>query len=347
MSAQGLGAVPGRDAHGGGGAARGGRRRRSPLPPPPGILKKTVAEVERALRVNRRQGAADAGAAAANRKISEIAAAGDVSTDEAREINPLVPSTCWPRGADAQRRAHRVQPAAWWSLSPRSTSGRGMSFLDLIQEGNIGSSARSRSSTTARSFKFSTYAHVVDQAGHHPRHRRPGNGPSRIPVHMVETIKTAWSRSGPPVGAGAGPRATIEEIAEELDGPFQTEDERRQGRAAGGPRSSRSRSDPLSLETPSARRRTATWGDFIEDQDAPLPADAATNLVLREQLEDVLDTLTERERRGGSSSATVWRMATRAPWRKSARSSASPASASARSRPRPSRNSSTPAAAGG
>ena len=102
--------------------------------------------------------------------------------------------------------------------------------------------------------------------------------------------------------------------------------------------------EPVSLETPIGEEEDSHLGDFIPDDDAPVPAEAASQTLLKEQLADVLKTLTPREERS-CACASAWRMAALARWRRSARSSTSPVNASARSKPRPCASSATPAAA--
>ena len=160
--------------------------------------------------------------------------------------------------------------------------GRGMQFLDLIQEGNLGLIKAVDKFDYTRGFKFSTYATwwirqaitraIADQAR-----------TIRIPVHMVETINKVKKVSSQLLHTN-GHEPTAEEIAEELN--MSVEKVREIMRVA---------QEPVSLETPIGEEEDSHLGDFIPDADAPAPADAASHIMLKEQLAEVLDTLTERE----------------------------------------------------
>jgi RNA polymerase primary sigma factor len=160
--------------------------------------------------------------------------------------------------------------------------GRGMQFLDLIQEGNMGLMKAVEKFDYRRGFKFSTYATwwirqaitraIADQAR-----------TIRIPVHMVETINKLI-RIQRQLLQDLGREPLPEEIGAEMDMP--TEKVRNILKIA---------QEPVSLETPIGEEDDSHLGDFIEDQDATSPADHAAYEMMKKQLENVLDTLTDRE----------------------------------------------------
>ena len=187
------------------------------------------------------------------------------------------------KGADAKKRLAEATLRLLVSIAKRYV-GRGMLFLDLIQEGNLGLIKAVEKFDYKKGYKFSTYATwwirqaitraIADQAR-----------TIRIPVHMVETINKLI-RVSRQLLQELGREPSPEEIAKEMSMPVERVRE-----------ILKISQEPVSLETPIGEEEDSHLGDFIKDDNVPVPADAAAFTLLKEQLEEVLGTLTEREQK--------------------------------------------------
>ncbi|MCR5100499.1 MAG: RNA polymerase sigma factor RpoD [Butyrivibrio sp.] len=201
-----------------------------------------------------------------------------LTKEEKKELDKLV-----FKGEEAKKRLAEANLRLVVSIAKRYV-GRGMLFLDLIQEGNLGLIKAVEKFDYNKGFKFSTYATwwirqaitraIADQAR-----------TIRIPVHMVETINKLI-RVSRQLLQELGREPSPEEIAKEMNMPVERVRE-----------ILKISQEPVSLETPIGEEEDSHLGDFIQDDNVPVPADAAAFTLLKEQLVEVLGTLTEREQK--------------------------------------------------
>lgn len=214
--------------------------------------------------------------------LKEIGKVPLLSADEEIVLAKLIEEG-GPEGEEAKKKLAEANLRLVVSIAKRYV-GRGMQFLDLIQEGNLGLIKAVEKFDCDKGFKFSTYATwwirqaitraIADQAR-----------TIRIPVHMVETINKLI-RVSRQLEQELGHAPSPEELGEHMGMPVDRVRE-----------ILKISQDPVSLETPIGEEEDSHLGDFIQDDNVPVPVDAAAYTLLREQLQEVLDTLTPRERK--------------------------------------------------
>jgi RNA polymerase primary sigma factor len=214
----------------------------------------------------------------AEKELAEDEGVNELSDERKKELNQMI-----YEGNEAKKRLAEANLRLVVSIAKRYV-GRGMLFLDLIQEGNLGLIKAVEKFDFRKGFKFSTYATwwirqaitraIADQAR-----------TIRIPVHMVETINKLI-RVSRQLLQELGREPLPEEVAKEMNLPVERVRE-----------ILKISQEPVSLETPIGEEEDSHLGDFIQDDNVPVPADAAAFTLLKEQLVEVLDTLTEREQK--------------------------------------------------
>jgi len=214
----------------------------------------------------------------AEKELAEDEGKNKLSDARKKELNAII-----YEGEEAKKRLAEANLRLVVSIAKRYV-GRGMLFLDLIQEGNLGLIKAVEKFDFRKGFKFSTYATwwirqaitraIADQAR-----------TIRIPVHMVETINKLI-RVSRQLLQELGREPLPEEVAKEMNMPVERVRE-----------ILKISQEPVSLETPIGEEEDSHLGDFIQDDNVPVPADAAAFTLLKEQLVEVLGTLTEREQK--------------------------------------------------
>ena len=214
----------------------------------------------------------------AEKKLEEDKKENKLTPEEKKELDAII-----YEGNEAKKRLAEANLRLVVSIAKRYV-GRGMLFLDLIQEGNLGLIKAVEKFDFRKGFKFSTYATwwirqaitraIADQAR-----------TIRIPVHMVETINKLI-RVSRQLLQELGREPLPEEVAKEMNMPVERVRE-----------ILKISQEPVSLETPIGEEEDSHLGDFIQDDNVPVPADAAAFTLLKEQLVEVLGTLTEREQK--------------------------------------------------